>query len=272
MNYTYLKSIGVVLLNEKLLEINNLKTSFRIRDDYFAAVDGVSLTINKNEVLAIVGESGSGKSALAFSLMGLHTRAKIEGSILFKGEEVANAPVSKLHQQRGKEMSMIFQYSLFASDPVMKIGDQNNEVLYLHNNGMSKEKRKRRAIELLQLMEIPRPERTYHQYPHELSGGMRQRVVIAMAVANNPGLLIADEPTTALDVTIQSQIFDLLKKLKEDIHAGIILITHDLGVVAEMADRVAVMYAGEIVEIADVYSLFENPLHPYTRSLLNSVP
>lgn len=272
MNYTYLKSIGVVLLNEKLLEIKNLKTSFRIRDDYFAAVDDVSLTVNKNEVLAIVGESGSGKSALAFSLMGLHTRAKIEGSILFKGEEVANAPVSKLNKLRGKEMSMIFQDSLSALNPLMNIGDQINEVLYLHNKGLSKEKRKKRTIELLQLMEIPRPEHTYYQYPHELSGGMRQRVVIAMAVANNPELLIADEPTTALDVTIQSQIFSLLNKLKKDMSAGIILITHDLGVVAEMADRVAVMYAGQIVEVADVNRLFESPLHPYTRSLLNSMP
>lgn len=272
MNYTYLKPIGVVLLNEKLLEIKNLKTSFRIRDDYFAAVDDVSLTINKNEVLAIVGESGSGKSALAFSLMGLHTRAKIEGSILFKDEEVANAPVSKLNKLRGKEMSMIFQDSLSALNPLMNIGDQINEVLYLHNKRMSKEKRKARTIELLHLMEIPRPEHTYYQYPHELSGGMRQRVVIAMAVANNPELLIADEPTTALDVTIQSQIFSLLNKLKKDMGAGIILITHDLGVVAEMADRVAVMYAGQIVEVADVNRLFESPLHPYTRSLLNSMP
>lgn len=259
-------------MSEKLLEIKNLTTSFRIKDDYFAAVDDVSLTINKNEVLAIVGESGSGKSALAFSLMGLHTRAKIDGNILFKGENVANAPVSALNKLRGKEMSMIFQDSLSALNPLMIVGDQINEVLYLHNKDMPKVKRKERTLELLKLMEIPRPEHTYHQYPHELSGGMRQRVVIAMAVANNPELLIADEPTTALDVTIQSQIFSLLNKLKQEMHAGIILITHDLGVVAEMADRVAVMYAGQIVEIADVNRLFENPLHPYTRSLLNSMP
>lgn len=241
-------------------------------DDYYAAVDDVSLTINKNEVLAIVGESGSGKSALAFSLMGLHTRAKIEGSILFKGENIANAPVTKLNKLRGKEISMIFQDSLSALNPLMTIGDQIDEVLYLHHKGMSKAKRKMRVIELLELMEIPRPDYTFHQYPHELSGGMRQRVVIAMAVANNPELLIADEPTTALDVTIQSQIFGLLNKLKQEMQAGIILITHDLGVVAEMADRVAVMYAGQIVEVADVNRLFENPLHPYTRSLLNSMP
>lgn len=263
---------GVIYVTEKLLEVKNLKTSFRIKDDYFAAVDNVSLQVNKNEVLAIVGESGSGKSAFAFSIMGLHNRAKIEGNILYKGEDIANASATRMNQLRGKEMGMVFQDSLSALNPLMTIGDQLGESLYLHQKRQSKEARKAKVIELLNKVEIDRPENTYYQYPHELSGGMRQRVVIAMAVANNPELLIADEPTTALDVTIQSQIFDLLKKLKEDIHAGIILITHDLGVVAEMADRVAVMYAGEIVEIADVYSLFENPLHPYTRSLLNSVP
>ena len=262
----------MIHLSEKLLEVKNLKTSFRIKDDYYAAVDDVSLTVNKNEVLAIVGESGSGKSAFAFSLMGLHTRAKIEGSILFKGQEIANNTPSQLNKLRGKEMGMVFQDSLSALNPLMIIGDQISEVLYLHNRSQSKAKRKERVIELLTLMEIPRPKHTFNQYPHELSGGMRQRVVIAIAVANDPELLIADEPTTALDVTIQSQIFSLLNKLKNEIHAGIILITHDLGVVAEMADRVAVMYAGQIVEIADVHTLFKKPLHPYTRSLLNSIP
>lgn len=263
---------GVIYLTERLLEVENLKTSFRINDDYYAAVDNVSLQVNKNEVLAIVGESGSGKSAFAFSIMDLHNRAKIEGNILFKGENIANSSATRMNQLRGKEMGMIFQDSLSALNPLMTIGDQLNEALYLHNKSQSKTARKDRVIELLNTVEMDHPEYIYHQYPHELSGGMRQRVVIAMAISNDPELLIADEPTTALDVTIQSQIFDLLNKLKEDMHAGIILITHDLGVVAEMADRVAVMYAGEIVEIADVYSLFENPLHPYTRSLLNSVP
>lgn len=262
----------MICLTNKLLEVKNLKTSFRILDDYYAAVDDVTLTVNKNEVLAIVGESGSGKSAFAFSLMGLHTRAKIEGNIFYKGEDIANAPAGRMSKLRGKEMGMIFQDSLSALNPLMNIGKQIEEVLLLHDSKMSKSKRKERAIELLGLMEIPRPEQTYYQYPHELSGGMRQRVVIAIAVANEPELLIADEPTTALDVTIQMQIFDLLKKLKNEINAGIILITHDLGVVAEMADRVAVMYAGQIVEVADIYTLFENPLHPYTRSLLNSIP
>jgi peptide/nickel transport system ATP-binding protein len=259
-------------LSEALLKIENLKTSFRIKDDYYAAVDDVSLTVNKNELLAIVGESGCGKSALAFSIMGLHSRAKIEGNILFKNQNIANLPPEKLNKFRGKEMGMIFQDPLTALNPLMIIGEQIGETLLLHNKSLSANGRKVKVIELLKKVGIPRPEYTYNQFPHQLSGGMRQRVVIAMAIANEPELLIADEPTTALDVTIQSQILDLIKILKEDSHAGIILITHDLGVVAEMADRVAVMYAGQIVEIADVYTIFESPLHPYTRSLLNSVP
>ncbi|MFC0300191.1 ABC transporter ATP-binding protein [Virgibacillus soli] len=259
-------------MGNTLLEIKNLKTSFRIKDDYYAAVDNLSLRVNKNEVLAIVGESGCGKSALAFSVMGLHNRAKIEGDILFKGQNIANVSPSELNKLRGKDMGMIFQDPLTALNPLMIIGDQIAETILLHNKDVSKVERKNKVIELLNKVGIPRPEHVYGQFPHELSGGMRQRVVIAMAIANNPELLIADEPTTALDVTIQSQILDLIKQLKEDMDAGIILITHDLGVVAEMADRVAVMYAGQIVEIADVHTLFTDPKHPYTRSLLNSVP
>ncbi|MUK88750.1 ATP-binding cassette domain-containing protein [Ornithinibacillus sp. L9] len=259
-------------MSEKLLEVKNLKTSFRIKDDYYAAVDDVSLSVNKNEVLAIVGESGCGKSALAFSIMGLHNRAKIEGNILFKDQDIANLSISNLNKLRGKNMGMIFQDPLTALNPLMEIGDQIGEALLLHNKDLSKTKRKEKVIDLLNKVGIPRPEHVYEQFPHELSGGMRQRVVIATAIANEPELLIADEPTTALDVTIQSQILDLIKELKDDMDAGIILITHDLGVVAEMADRVAVMYAGQIVEIADVHTLFEKPLHPYTRSLFNSVP
>lgn len=259
-------------MSEPVLKINHLKTSFRIKDEYFAAVDDVSLTVNKNELLAIVGESGCGKSALAFSIMNLHTRAKIEGEITFKGQNLVNLSTAELNKLRGKNMGMIFQDPLTALNPLMLIGDQIGEILLIHNKNMTVNERKQRVVELLTKVGIPRPEHVYTQYPHELSGGMRQRVVIAMAIANNPELLIADEPTTALDVTIQSQILDLIKDLKEESHAGVILITHDLGVVAEMADRVAVMYAGQIVEIADVYTLFENPLHPYTRSLLNSVP
>jgi peptide/nickel transport system ATP-binding protein len=261
-----------IIVSEPILKIDNLRTSFRIKDDYYAAVDGVSLTVNKNELLAIVGESGCGKSALAFSIMSLHNRAKIEGDIKFKGRNIVNLTTNDLNQLRGKDMGMIFQDPLTALNPLMIIGDQIGEIILIHDKNLSASQRKNKVVELLTKVGIPRPEHVYTQFPHELSGGMRQRVVIAMAIANNPELLIADEPTTALDVTIQSQILDLIKELKEESEAGVILITHDLGVVAEMADRVAVMYAGQIVEIADVYTLFENPLHPYTRSLLNSVP
>jgi len=259
-------------LSEELVKIQNLKTSFRIKDDYYAAVDDVTLTVNKNEVLGIVGESGSGKSALAFSVMGLHNRAKIEGDIYFKDQNIPKLSPAKLNRLRGDDMAMIFQDPLSALNPLMTIGGQIEETLLLHNKSLSKANRRNRVIDLLNQVGIPRPDYIYDQYPHELSGGMRQRVVIAIAIANKPELLIADEPTTALDVTIQAQILDLIRELKEDMNAGVILITHDLGVVAEMADRVAVMYAGQIVEIAEVHALFENPLHPYTRSLLNSVP
>lgn len=259
-------------MNGELVKLENLTTSFRINDDYYPAVDHVNLTINKNEVLAIVGESGSGKSALAFSIMGLHNRAKIEGKVIYKGVNIANSSPSKMNKLRGKEMGMIFQDSLSALNPLMIVGTQIDEAIYLHNPKLSVGVIKNMIISLLNKVGIPRPEKVYYQYPHELSGGMRQRVVIAMAICNDPDLLIADEPTTALDVTIQAQILDLIRVLKDDSHSGILLITHDLGVVAEMADRVAVMYAGQIVELADVYTLFENPKHPYTRSLLNSIP
>lgn len=264
--------IRVIMLSNALLKIENLKTSFRIKDDYYAAVDDLSLTVNKNELLAIVGESGCGKSALAFSIMGLHTRAKIEGNIHYKNQNIAKSSLNELNKLRGKDMGMIFQDPLTALNPLMTIGDQIGEILLIHNKSQSAADRKNRVLELLKKVGILRAEHVFSQFPHQLSGGMRQRVVIAMAIANEPELLIADEPTTALDVTIQSQILDLIRELKEDSQAGIILITHDLGVVAEMADRVAVMYAGQIVEMADVVTLFKNPLHPYTRSLLNSVP
>ncbi|MET3684178.1 peptide/nickel transport system ATP-binding protein [Alkalibacillus flavidus] len=259
-------------MSHELLEIKNLSTSFQIDEQYYAAVDDVTLTVHENEVLAIVGESGSGKSATAFSIMGLHSRGKIEGEILFQGNDIANLPPSKLNKIRGKDMSMIFQDPLTALNPLMEIGDQIGEVLLLHNKNMSKSKRREYAAELLGRVGIPRPDRVVEQFPHELSGGMRQRVIIAIAIANQPKLLIADEPTTALDVTIQAQILDLIRELKDDLNSGVILITHDLGVVAEMADRVAVMYAGQIVEEADVESIFVNPQHPYTRSLLSSIP
>lgn len=264
--------VRVINLSEELLEIKNLTTSFRIADDYYAAVDDVTLSVRKNEILAIVGESGSGKSALAFSIMGLHTRAKIDGHINYKGQDIVNMSPAVLNKLRGEEMSMIFQDPLSALNPLMVVGAQIEEVIILHDSKLTKKQRKDKVIDLLAKVGIARPEYTYQQYPHELSGGMRQRVVIAIAIANGPKLLIADEPTTALDVTIQLQILELIKQLKNDMEAGIILITHDLGVVSEMADRVAVMYAGEIVEIADIFTLTSNPKHPYTRSLLNSIP
>lgn len=256
----------------RILEINHLTTSFRIGEEYYPAVDDVSLTVNKNEVLAIVGESGCGKSALAFSIMGLHRHAKIDGEIIYNGRNLVDISLQQLNELRGSSMGMIFQDPLTALNPLMIIGQQIDEVLYLHNRSMSAAQRKERVLSLLEQVGILYPERTYDQFPHELSGGMRQRIIIAIAIANAPNVLIADEPTTALDATIQSQILDLINELKDNMDAGVVLITHDLGVVAEIADRVAVMYAGQIVEIADVYTLFENPLHPYTKSLLNSIP
>ncbi|XID95594.1 ABC transporter ATP-binding protein [Paenibacillaceae bacterium WGS1546] len=259
-------------MGDELLQIEHLTTSFKISDQYYAAVDDVSLSVRENEIVAIVGESGSGKSALAYSIMGLHNRAKIAGTILFGGRNLTALPPSKLNKLRGKEMGMIFQDPLSALNPLQPVGRQIDEALLLHQPGLSGRQRKDAVIDLLSQVGIPAPDRVYEKFPHELSGGMRQRIVIAIAIANRPKLLIADEPTTALDVTIQLQILDLLKKLKNEIGAGIILITHDLGVVAEMADRVAVMYAGEIVEIADIRTLLSAPRHPYTRSLLQSVP
>ncbi|MGP3608594.1 ABC transporter ATP-binding protein [Anoxybacteroides rupiense] len=259
--------------NQPVLQIENLRVSFRVHDTYYAAVDGVSLNVHKNEVLAVVGESGCGKSALALSIMGLHppAKTKLEGKILFHGTDLLSLSVHELNKIRGKDIGMIFQDPLTALNPLMTVGRQIEEGMDFHLPLSSLEKRGR-TIELLERVGIPNPNQVYHRYPHELSGGMRQRIVIAMAIACHPSLIIADEPTTALDVTIQSQIMDLLRELQQQMNTGIILITHDLGVVAEMADRVAVMYAGEIVEMADVYTLFDRPLHPYTRSLLQSIP
>ncbi|MDO5088898.1 MAG: ABC transporter ATP-binding protein [Leptotrichiaceae bacterium] len=256
-----------------LLKINNLYTSFRIKDDYYPAVDNVSLELKKNEILAIVGESGCGKSTLATSVMGLHNplNTKIEGEIIYNGKNLLTLNENGYNDIRGNEIGMIFQDPLSALNPLMRVEEQIEEGMIYHTK-MNSEERKQRVYELLQQVGIPNHKRVARQFPHELSGGMRQRVMIAIALSCKPPIIIADEPTTALDVTIQAQILDLLKSLQNEIHAGIILITHDLGVVAEMADRVAVMYAGEIVEIAPVNELFNNPKHPYTRSLLNSIP
>lgn len=258
-------------MTEKLLEVKHLTTSFKIDGIYYPAVDDVSISIKPNEVLALVGESGSGKSATAFSLMGLHKHARIKGEVSFQGNNILNTSESKMNKIRGGDMAMIFQDPMTALNPLMKVKKQIVETLNIHG---TKKKRDREAyaIELLDKVGIPRPERVGESFPHELSGGMRQRVVIAIAIANRPKLLIADEPTTALDVTIQAQILDLIRELQDELDSGVLLITHDLGVVAEMADRVAVMYAGEIVEVAPAKQLFKNPQHPYTRSLLNSLP
>ncbi len=256
-----------------LLEVNNLHTGFKINDAYYDAVDDVSFQLHRNEKLAIVGESGCGKSTLATSIIGLHdrNRTKQTGEILYKGQNLLDYSEQEYLEIRGKEMSMIFQDPLSSLNPLMTIEDQIGEALYYHTD-LNKNQRHDRVLELLDQVGIQNPKLMAKQYPHELSGGMRQRVIIAIALAAKPEIVIADEPTTALDVTIQAQILDLLNEIQEESEAGIILITHDLGVVAETADRVAVMYAGEFVEIADVYSLFNNPRHPYTRSLLKSIP
>ena len=258
-------------MSEYLLEANNLTTSFKIDGEYYPAVDDVSIRIRENEVLALVGESGSGKSATAFSLMGLHRHARVTGEVLFQGKDILKNNERQMNRIRGGDIAMIFQDPMTALNPLMKIKHQIQETLKIHGTG-KKSEREPYTIELLEKVGIPRPERVAENYPHELSGGMRQRVVIAIAIANRPKLLIADEPTTALDVTIQAQILDLIRELQDDLGSGVLLITHDLGVVAEMADRVAVMYAGQIVEVAPVRELFKNPKHPYTRSLLNSLP
>ena len=260
-----------MLMSDKLLEVNDLTTSFKIKGEYYPAVDHVSFSIKSNEVLALVGESGSGKSATAFSLMGLHTKARITGEVQFMEKELTSLGTGRMNKIRGGDMAMIFQDPMTALNPLMKVKQQITETLKLHGK-KSKNERESYAVELLDRVGIPRPERVAEAFPHELSGGMRQRVVIAIAIANRPKLLIADEPTTALDVTIQAQILDLIRELQDDLGSGVLLITHDLGVVAEMADRVAVMYAGQVVEIAPVSELFKNPQHPYTRSLLNSLP
>ena len=258
---------------EKLLEIKNLHTSFRIRDDYYDAVDGVDMQLFSDEILAIVGESGCGKSTLATTIMGLHNSnfTRSTGEIIFDGKNLVDLSEKEFNEIRGAGIGMIFQDPLSSLNPLQRIGKQIEEGLIYHTK-LNAEERKNRVLELIEQVGIPNPNRVVRQYPHELSGGMRQRVIIAIALAFKPKIIIADEPTTALDVTIQAQILDLLVSLQKEIHAGIIMITHDLGVVAQLADRVCVMYAGQIVEQASALELFTNPMHPYTRSLLNSIP
>ena len=254
--------------------MNNLTISFKLGQEYHDAVDNISFTVNEHETFAIVGESGCGKSATAMSIMRLHNESytKVNGEIMFGGRNLLSLNEKELNQVRGNSIGMVFQDPLSSLNPLLKIGFQIEESLMYHSQEMNKEARTARAMELLNSVGIERPEVAYDQFPHELSGGMRQRVIIAIALSCNPSLLIADEPTTALDVTIQAQILDLLRQLQRDNKMSTILITHDLGVVAEMADRVAVMYAGQIVETANCVELFKNPMHPYTQSLLYSIP
>ncbi len=256
-----------------LLEIRNLRTYFYTEDGVVKAVDGVDLEVYPGEVLGLVGESGCGKSVTSLSIMRLIGQPGkiVEGEILFDGDDLAKFSESEMIHMRGNRISMIFQQPQSALNPVFRVGDQIAEVLNIHQD-LGKEAGWKRAIELLRMVGIPEPERRADAYPHELSGGMAQRVMIAMALACVPELLIADEPTTALDVTIQAQILDLMRGLRENMGASVILITHDLGVVAEMAERIAVMYAGEIVEQTAVEPLFEKPLHPYTQGLIGSIP
>jgi len=256
-----------------LLEVKGLRTSFYTRDGVVRAVDGIDFHVDRGEIMGLVGESGCGKSVTSLSIMRLvSSPGRIEGGeIIFDGQDLVKARDDAMRRLRGDRISMIFQQPTSSLNPVWDVGRQIAEVLELHRNMKGKAARAR-ALDLLRMVGIPDPERRLKAYPHEMSGGMAQRVMIAMALACEPELLIADEPTTALDVTIQAQILDLMRKLREETGTAIILITHDLGVVAEMCDRVAVMYAGEIVEQTDVRSLFRDPLHPYTRGLIGSIP
>src|SRR3954467_15231253 len=256
-----------------LLEVNDLKTYFRTDDGVVRAVDGVSFSVDKGQTLGIVGESGSGKSVTCLTIMGLNPKrtAMSSGTASWKGEDLLTASPRRLREIRGNEIAMIFQDPMTSLNPVHKIGDQLGEAMRLHED-VSKKGARTRALELLKAVGIPRPERRLDDYPHQFSGGMRQRVMIAMSLINNPDLLIADEPTTALDVTTQAQILTLIETLQQEFGSAVIMITHDLGVVAEIADDVVVMYAAEVAEKAPVKNLFKRPAHPYTWGLLGSLP
>lgn len=257
-----------------MLEVRNLKTKFNTDEGSFFAVDGVSFHVDSGRTLGIVGESGCGKSVTSLSLLRLIQQPGIieSGEIFFNGKDLLNLNESDMRHIRGNEIAMIFQEPMTSLNPVFTCGEQIEEVVRLHKKNLSRSEHKKVAIEMLKKVGIPAPEKRYDEYPHQLSGGMRQRVMIAMAISCNPKLLIADEPTTALDVTIQAQILDLMRTLQKDFGAGMILITHDLGVVAETCNDVAVMYAGKIVEYGTVEDIFYRPLHPYTQGLLNSIP
>jgi oligopeptide/dipeptide ABC transporter ATP-binding protein len=258
---------------ERLLEVKGLKVRFTTEDGVVRAVDDVSFELDRGKVLGVVGESGSGKSVTAMTILGL-TRDKntaFEGEVLYRGENLLALPEARLREVRGNEIAMIFQDPMTSLNPVYTVGDQIVEAITTHEQASNQEA-KRRAVELLRQVGIPNPQERVDDYPHQFSGGMRQRAMIAMALSCNPDVLIADEPTTALDVTIQAQILELLDRLRADFDSAVILITHDLGVVAEVADEIAVMYAGRIVERASKRQLFYDPQHPYTWGLLGSIP
>lgn len=258
----------------RILEIQGLKTYFETARGTIKAVDGVDLSLEKGDTLGVVGESGCGKTVLSLSIMKLVPKPAgriVAGKIIFNGTDLVSLDESSMRGIRGKDISMIFQEPMTSLNPVLKIGDQVSEVIRIHQ-GLSAREALTQAVDILRMVGIPAPEQRAGEYPHQMSGGMRQRVIIAMAIACRPKLILADEPTTALDVTIQAQILDILNKLKEELETSVVLITHDLGVIAETARNVAVMYAGKVVEYSDVKSLFSDPLHPYTEGLLQSVP
>lgn len=258
-----------------ILEVNNLSTVFQTPKGQIPAVEGVQFQLGRGEVLGIIGESGSGKSVTSLTIMGLLNRKKTkifpESEINFEGTNLLRLSEDEMRKIRGREIAMIFQDPLTSLNPVFTIGEQIRETIRLHRN-MNKKEIEQEIINILKLVGISSPEQRIHQYPHQLSGGMRQRIMIAMVLSCHPKVLIADEPTTALDVTIQAQILDLLKKLKKELNLSIMLITHDMGVIADMADRVIVMYSGKIVESGLVGDIFKKPLHPYTEGLLKSIP
>jgi oligopeptide/dipeptide ABC transporter ATP-binding protein len=257
---------------DPILSIRDLTVEFKTEDGIVQAVTDVSYDLMPGEVLGVVGESGSGKSVSMLSILGLSPQATIPtGEAVYKGNDLLTMSQKQLRDIRGGDMAMIFQDPMTSLNPVLTVGNQIVEALLVHNDGMSDDAAEKRAIELLELVGVPSADRRINQYPHEFSGGMRQRGMIAMAIANNPSVLIADEPTTALDVTIQAQIVEVLKAAREETHAAIVLITHDLGLIAELADRVVVMYAGRVVGLADVCTIFNEPRHPYTVGLMNSL-
>lgn len=261
-------------MSETLLEVKNLRTRYITDDGTLYPVDDVSFRVKKGQTLGIVGESGCGKSQTALSIMQLIQKPGkiVQGEVLFKESNLLQKSDREMKSILGNQIAMIFQEPMTSLNPVFTIGNQVSESIRLHNKNLSSEQVKNKAVDMLRLVGIPAPERRYSEYPHQLSGGMRQRVMIAMAMSCNPDLLIADEPTTALDVTIQAQILDLMRKVQKEFNAGMILITHDLGVVAEMCQDVLVMYAGKVIEYGTVEDIFYRPKHPYTKGLLESIP